>query len=53
MKEVCVTVTLNSPMFFGPLNMIDFLLILKVLVLLVEMMLKGGILLGGMERLIG
>jgi hypothetical protein len=33
--------------------MIDFLLILKVLVLLVEMMLKGGILLGGMERLIG
>jgi hypothetical protein len=33
--------------------MIDFLSILKVLVLLVELLLEGGILLGGMERLIG
>jgi hypothetical protein len=33
--------------------MIDFLSILKLLVLLVEMMLEGGILLRRMERLIG
>jgi hypothetical protein len=52
-KEVCVTVTFDCPTFFGSLNMIDFLSILKVLVLLVEMVLKGGILLKRMERLIG
>jgi hypothetical protein len=41
-KEVCITVTFDSPTFFGSLNMIDFLSILKLLVLLVEMMLEGG-----------
>jgi hypothetical protein len=52
-KEVSVSVTFDCPTFFGSLNMIDFLSILKVLVLLVKMMLKGGILLRRMERLIG
>jgi hypothetical protein len=52
-EEVCVAATFDSPTFFGPLNMIGFLSILKVLVLLVELLLEGGILLGGMERLIG
>jgi hypothetical protein len=52
MKEVCVAITFDCPTFFGSLKMIDFLSILKVLVLLVELMLKGGVLLRRVERLI-
>jgi hypothetical protein len=51
-EKACVSVPFNSPTFFGPLNVIDFLSGLKVLVLLVELLLKSGILLGGMEGLI-
>jgi hypothetical protein len=51
-EKVCVPVTFDSPTFFGSLNVIDFLSILKVVVLLlVELLLKSGILLGGMEGL--
>jgi hypothetical protein len=45
MEEVCVTITFDCPSFFSSLNMIHFLSILKVLVLLVELMMKGGVLL--------
>jgi hypothetical protein len=44
-EKVCVSVTFDSPAFFGPLNVIDFLSSLKMLVLLVELLLKSGMML--------
>jgi hypothetical protein len=51
-KEISIAITFNFPMFFCSLNVIHFLSILQDLMLVMELLLKGGILLRGMEHLI-
>jgi hypothetical protein len=51
-KEICVAFTFDCPTFFRSLNVIHFFSVLKELMLVVELLLKGEILLGGIEHLI-
>jgi hypothetical protein len=51
-EEVCIAITFNGPTFFCSLNVIHFLSVLQDLMLVVELLLKGGILLRGMEHLV-
>jgi hypothetical protein len=51
-KEICVAITFDCPTFFRSLNVIHFFSVLQELMLVVELLLKGEILLGGMEHLI-
>jgi hypothetical protein len=51
-KEIFVAFTFDCPMFFRSLNVIYFFSVLQELMLVVELLLKGEILLGGMEHLI-
>jgi hypothetical protein len=51
-KEISVAITFDCPTFFRSLNVIHFLSVPQELMLVVELLLKRGVLLRGMEHLI-